>query len=71
MLIGVALAAAIFHMAGGETGKIFRPQDFQAMQLAIRAAAVVAFFGAISASLRGGKAPDSSQPAVKQSQFRD
>jgi hypothetical protein len=55
MLIGVALGAAAFQAAGGHTGSAWRPEDVHAMQLAVRAAAAVALFGAVAASLRGAE----------------
>jgi MFS family permease len=51
MLLGVALASALFDLGGGRTGDDWRPQEYAALELALRAAAGVALFGAIAAAL--------------------
>jgi MFS family permease len=56
MLLGVTLASALFDYAGGRTGAAWRPQEFNAFELALRAAAGVALFGALAAALRGRSA---------------
>jgi MFS family permease len=53
MLIGVAVATAIFHAGGGRTGSLWRAEDFAAMQMAFYAATAIAIAGALAASLRG------------------
>lgn len=55
MFIGVAMATAIFHAAGGHTGTRWRPEDFDAMHLAFLAGSAAALLGALAASLRGKK----------------
>ena len=53
MLIGIALATALFDWVGGQTGRTWQPVDFQGMDVAVRTAAGVAVLGAVAASLRG------------------
>jgi MFS family permease len=53
MFVGVALATAIYHAAGGRTGAHWRPEDFSAMHLSLLAGSAAAFLGALAASLRG------------------
>lgn len=53
MLLGVALGTAIFDAFGGQTGARWRPEDFDAFRLAVRAAVLTALLGALAASLRG------------------
>ena len=61
MLLGVVLGSAVFHAMGGQTGTTWRPEDFAAMHLALRAAAATALLGALFASLRGRR-PYSQRP---------
>jgi MFS family permease len=53
MLLGVALATAVFASGGGRTGSAWRPADFAALRGALTAAAVVGAAGAAAAGLRG------------------
>ena len=55
MFIGVAMATAIYHAAGGRTGTHWHAEDFDAMHLAMLAGSAAALLGALAASLRGGK----------------
>lgn len=55
MLLGVAMATALFHAAGGRTGQAWRDVDFSAMRTALQAAAGIALAGALAASLRGAR----------------
>jgi EmrB/QacA subfamily drug resistance transporter len=55
MLIGVAVATAVFQAAGGRTGFLWREVDLAAFRVALRVAAGVALAGALAASLRGRK----------------
>jgi EmrB/QacA subfamily drug resistance transporter len=53
MFLGVAISSAVFAAAGGRTGGMWRPQEFQAMGLALKAGAGAALLGALAAMLRG------------------
>ncbi|HUU00139.1 MAG TPA: MFS transporter [Myxococcota bacterium] len=55
MFLGVAIATTIYETLGGRTGKIWRPQDFFAMDVAFKVAAVIACLGAVASGLRGAK----------------
>lgn len=55
MLLGVALASAVFHAAGGRTGGAWTGADFGAVRVAFLAAAGVSLAGVLTASLRGGR----------------
>jgi EmrB/QacA subfamily drug resistance transporter len=59
MFIGVAMATAIYHAAGGRTGAHWRPEDFDAMHLSLLAGSAAALLGALAASLRGKMQSDS------------
>jgi EmrB/QacA subfamily drug resistance transporter len=55
MFVGVAVSTAIFHAAGGQTGNLWSPVEFDANQLSLLAGSGVAILGALAASLRGKK----------------
>jgi MFS family permease len=53
MLLGVVLGTTLFQLAGGRTGMAWRPEEFVALKVALRAATGVAVTGALVASMRG------------------
>jgi MFS family permease len=63
MYLGVALATAVFGLAGGSTGHRWQLLDFDALRLALQVAAGAAVLGAMLAALRGGhNAPRQDPP---------
>lgn len=58
MLVGVAAATALYHAAGGETGRPWGPEDFRALDVALAAAAGISLLGAVAAF--GGR-PDAGE----------
>ena len=51
MMVGVALATAVFQAAGGQTGGTWRPDDYRALTVSFTVAAGVALLGAVAAAL--------------------
>ncbi len=56
MLLGVVLGTAVFEAAGGRTGRVWVPGDFEAMSLALKTGASIALLGAVAAGLKGESA---------------
>jgi len=55
MILGVALATAVYQAAGGETGRPWVGADFAALRVALMVATAVCLASAAAAALRGGR----------------
>jgi hypothetical protein len=53
MMLGVAMAMTVFSGAGGQTGSVWRPEEFHALRLALVLGAGAGGVGAAAAALRG------------------
>lgn len=54
MILGVALATAVYQAAGGATGRPWTPTDYAALRVALLVATGVCLLSAGAAALRGG-----------------
>lgn len=53
MLVGTAMSAALFYLAGGRTGSLWEGADYGAYGIALGVAAGVVLLGSVIAALRG------------------